>query len=125
MKRDMELIRELLLAIEAQNSERPFYSALTLGIKASDEDIIYNLQLMIDADFLEAQLIKTAAGVKDIFIQRMTWNGSEFLDSTRNESIWNAAKETIIKKGLSLESVGFGALTQVVASAAKQMLDLN
>jgi hypothetical protein len=123
MKCDIELIRELLLAIESQNSERPLYSGLSLGLNASHEDIIYNLQLMMDANFIDAQPLKTQRGVKDILIKRMTWEGHKFLNKARDESIWSTAKETIMKKGLSLESVGFGALTQVLASVAKKSLN--
>jgi Hypothetical protein (DUF2513) len=118
----MELIRELLLAIEAQNSERPVYSALSLGVDASSEDIIYNLQLLMDANFLEAKPLKTGAGVKDIHIERMTWDGAEFLSNARNESIWKETMTLVQEKG---GSVAVGILTQLLSSVAKQHFGLH
>jgi hypothetical protein len=125
MKRDMELIRELLLAIEAIDSPDVFQATSKLQVNSTREDMIYNLKLMVDAGFLLADPLDTLVGTSDILIRRMTYEGHEFLDSARSESIWSAAKETITKKGLSLESVGFGVLTQVLASAAKQILASN
>lgn len=121
MKRDMELIRELLLAIEANESNTAF-AACDLKLKTDRErqEVYYNLQLMTDANLLEAKMAKSMEGIEDVVIERMTWEGHEFLDNARNESIWKAAKETITKKGLSIENVGFGVLTQLLASAAKQ-----
>jgi Hypothetical protein (DUF2513) len=126
MKRDMELIRELLLAIEAVKKDTSF-SATDLNLESdwAAEDVYYNLQLMVDAGFIDAQPVKSFQGTHNVLIKRMTYEGHEFLDTARSESIWSAAKETITKKGLSLESVGFGVLTQVLASAAKQILALN
>jgi hypothetical protein len=126
MKRDMELIRELLLAIEAKKD--PFYQSTELEINSerSLEEVNYNLQLLTDANLVKADIESTFdSPIPDVFIRRMTWEGHEFLDKARDESIWSTAKETIMKKGLSLESVGFGALTQVLASAVKQILSLS
>jgi phosphoribosyl 1,2-cyclic phosphodiesterase len=126
MKRDMELIRELLIAIEAKDSNT-FFAAEELELKTDREkrEVYYNLQLMMDANLLEASIVKSMQGIEDVVIKRMTWEGHEFLDNARNESIWKAAKETIAKKGLSIENVGFGVLTQLLASVAKQYFDLH
>jgi Hypothetical protein (DUF2513) len=125
MKRDMELIRELLMAIEDQQKPVMQVSDLKLRDEWDVTVICHNLQLLVDADFIMATPVKTMAGVRNFTIQRMTWNGHDFLDNARSESIWSTAKETITKKGLSLETVGFGVLTQVLASVAKQILALN
>lgn len=126
MKRDMELIRELLLAIEVM--EKPFYQSQELEISSerSRAEINYNLQLLTDAGFIDAKTEGSfSSPIPEVCIKRMTWEGHEFLDKARSESIWSTAKETITKKGLSLETVGFGILTQVLASVAKQVLALN
>jgi hypothetical protein len=126
MKRDMELIRELLLAIEAKDSNT-FFAASELELKTEREkqEVYYNLQLMTDANLLEANMAKSMQGIEDVVIKRMTWEGHEFLDNARNESIWKAAKETITQKGSSIENVGFGVLTQLLVSVAKQYFDLH
>jgi Hypothetical protein (DUF2513) len=126
MKRDMELIRELFMAIEAdvKNTTLPA-SQLNLKSDWAEDDVYYHLVLMTDAGFVESEPVKSLQRIHNVLIKRMTWEGHEFLDKARSESIWSTAKETITKKGLSLETVGFGVLTQVLASVTKQILALN
>ncbi|KPN94951.1 hypothetical protein AO843_22100 [Lysinibacillus sp. ZYM-1] len=40
-----------------------------------------------------------------ILIASMTWDGHEFLDSVKNNGIWNKTKEGMLNKGLELLSV--------------------
>ena len=126
MKRDMELIRELLLAIEDEETNVTVpASTLRLKNNRDEQEIFYSLQLMTDAGFLEAEMVKSMQGIHDVLIRRMTWEGHEFLDNARNESIWKAAKEIVTQKGVSIENVGFGVLTQILASVAKQYFGLK
>jgi Hypothetical protein (DUF2513) len=126
MKRDMELIRELLLAIETDVKNTTFpASQLNLASSWADDDVYYHLELMKDAEFVEAEAVRSFQGIDDVMIERMTWAGHEFLDSARDESIWKGAKTILQSKGIALEGVGFGMLTQVLSSVAKQILDLK
>jgi Hypothetical protein (DUF2513) len=122
MKRDMELIRELLMAIESEDSPDILQASLKLKVNSALEDTIYNLKLMIDAGLLVAEPIESQAGTSDIFIERLTWEGHEFLDSARNESIWKETMGLVQKKG---GSVTIGILTQLLTSVAKQHFGLN
>ncbi len=57
---------------------------------------------LIKATFLESD----QAGVEAVIVHRLTWDGHEFLDAARNDTIWQEAKELFLKKalGLSVES---------------------
>jgi len=95
MKRDMELIR--LLLIKGESDENP----LELSSYAV-EDQLYNLQLMEDANLIVARFDRGNCNeVTGASIERLTWAGHDFLDSTRDSKIWKAAKEHIIKPGVS------------------------
>ncbi len=95
MKRDMELIR--LLMIEQETGEAPPELA-----SYSDEDQIYNLQLMNDAKLIVADFLVNVEGkATGALVQRLTWAGHDFLDATRDSKIWEKAKEHIIKPGVS------------------------
>jgi hypothetical protein len=123
MKRDMELIRELLLAIEAVKKDTSFpASDLNLESDWATEDVYYNLQLMADAGFIDAQPVKSFQGIHNVLIKRMTYEGHEFLDNARNESIWKEAMGLVQQKG---GSVAIGILTQLLTSVAKQHFGLN
>jgi Hypothetical protein (DUF2513) len=100
MKRDMDLIRQILL----QTEEAPYYNAPPVEIKAdgfSEEEISYHAMLLMQANYIEAS--------RTIFRDRvmykpttLTWAGHEFLDAARNENIWNKAKTLITEKGGSM-----------------------
>jgi len=95
MKRDMELIR--LLLIEQETGDKPD------GLSSyPDADQIYNLQLMQDAKLVVADFISDEEGTPvTALVHRLTWAGHDFLDATRDSKIWKKAKEHVIKPGMS------------------------
>jgi hypothetical protein len=126
MKRDMELIRDLLLSIESRDDDDYDYYSCTLKLTTaqSPEKVKGHLLLLIDAKLIDAKPM-TNGGLDEVYIKRMLWAGHEFLDSTKDESIWKDVKDIVAKKGLSMESISFGVLTQLLASVVKQHLNLN
>jgi len=95
MKRDMELIR--LLLIEQETGAKPD------GLASYPEgEQIYNLQLMEDAKLVVADFILDGEGAaRAAVIHRLTWAGHDFLDATRDSTIWKKAKEHVLKPGAS------------------------
>ena len=126
MKRDMELIRELMLAIESKNNifsftNLDFEDISTLGY--TDSEIDYHLILLIEASLVNGKF-QPQAGYdrRMIDIEKLSWDGHEFLDNARNESVWKETMKTVKEKG---GSVAVGILTQLLASAAKQQFGLS
>lgn len=95
MKRNMELIRLLLLEQEE--------GALPEGLSSyPDDEQIYNLQLMHDAGLIVGDFQRDSSGTaRGASIERLTWAGHDFLDATRDSKIWKKAKEHVIKPGVS------------------------
>ncbi|MFG0771308.1 DUF2513 domain-containing protein [Vibrio plantisponsor] len=92
MKRDMALIRRLLISIE-KHPDR------ISGFKFEDykpEDINYHVALLIDAGLLEGDYVRShstsSMAPTRFVITSMTWSGHEFLDNLRQEDIWNVIK---------------------------------
>jgi hypothetical protein len=109
MKRDLELARQLLLDIEANGADCSV-SALRIGTAhepsihhATDERIRYHLRLLIDAGLLK-EVDRTAAGVPCV---RLTHEGHELLELTRNETLWREAQQLCLDRtgGLSLSAI--------------------
>ena len=95
MKRDMELIRLLLLQQEIGEAppELATYSV---------EEKLYNLQLMDDASLIVVIFTKNNQGeVVNAIIHRLTWAGHDFLDATKDSKIWKKAMEHIVKPTVS------------------------
>jgi Hypothetical protein (DUF2513) len=120
MKRDMELIRELMLAIESRDGSNDSYLEID-GYDRSQID--YHLGLLLEANLIIPENTRNFGSRSPIpMIKRLSWEGHEFLDNARNESVWKAAMKTIGDKG---GSTAFGVLTQLLASAARHQLGLS
>jgi len=107
MKRDMDIIRLLLLQLES--GEKP--KALE---KYSLDEINYNSLLIIEAKLAEggifspeslrelgATVRKNLRGQRVVLLFRMTWAGHDFLDAARDETLWKKAKTTVMKPAAS------------------------
>lgn len=95
MKRDMELIRRMLLTME-ESEETLVRSIAFEGVKRAT--VQYHFQLLADAGFLEAQEMY----LKDRSLHmgyRLTWAGHEFLGSVRDPEIWAKTKQGAEKVG--------------------------
>jgi Hypothetical protein (DUF2513) len=117
MKRDLDLIRDILLDVENWNIPQP----LTLGSLEYEgktkQEIGYQLELLEDAGYIDARIIKGPEGITydDAFIVRMTMAGHDYLDSVRSQEVWNKTKTT-------LEKVGGGAALDLVKDIASKFL---
>ncbi|RYH00340.1 MAG: DUF2513 domain-containing protein [Alphaproteobacteria bacterium] len=108
MKRDMDLIRSLVLEIENGKNWYETTSdetATALGTEGSGlsqaqaERLEYHLKLLEDAGF--AEFTKTGEGWLP---ERLSWKGHDFADSVRDEEIWRRTKEGIIAaKGFTVD----------------------
>jgi hypothetical protein len=99
MKRDMDLIREILLEVEKRQGLTGW---LDLQIPSRDtEEVAYHVKLLDQAGYLQA----TDLSSHDGFYwapKSLTWEGHEFLDAARNETVWAKAKSFIRENGGSV-----------------------
>lgn len=119
MKRDMELVRRILLALEAHASG----SAPTpFTIKGYDQDVIgHHVYLMAQGDLLTAAEV-TAFGDAPIAIPgTITWKGHEFLDATRSETVWRQVRTVLKDKGVSLP---FALVQELAIQVLKKLAGL-
>ncbi len=101
MKRDMDLIRKILLAIEAH--PEPYSWDVLLDIPGySEKEICYQVKLLEEAGLIEARIMKAMGGVFKCAVNSLTWAGHEFLEAARDNSRWNKAKKIILEKTGSL-----------------------
>jgi len=98
MKRDMELIRQILQSTEAlefQDGE-PYER-----YRSRTHSEAYQIALMKDAGLVDGD-VDTVCGIPEsATIIRLTWAGHDFLDSSRDSKIWKMAVEQVIKPGAS------------------------
>lgn len=121
MKRDMDLVRDILLAVEKETSGFALEPPKVNGY--SKEQIVYHVYIMAQGGLLEAQPTQNQAAVipMDFSFINLTWVGHEFIDTARDEGVWKKAK-TIA--GEKLGTISVGAMTQLLSSLVKSQLGL-
>jgi hypothetical protein len=100
MKRDVDLIRQLLLDIERQGPECPPDVLRNGAAPEVEERIRHHVRLLVDAG-LAKETNRTSAGQPCV---RLTNAGHEFLDLCRDDDRWREAKWIVLEHtgGLSL-----------------------
>ncbi|GAB60751.1 DUF2513 domain-containing protein [Rheinheimera nanhaiensis] len=116
MKRDMELIRKLLFAMEDNPCQ--------LAIDGYDKEVVkYHALLLIEGGLLDGKvsntLENTSAVPSNIHVNRLTWDGHEFLDNIRRDEIWNTIKSEF--KGASISTI-FSIGKELAEGFAKKKL---
>ncbi len=110
MKRDIDLLRRILLDLESGSS----------SMRGSDDGedphtLHYHIQLLHDAGLIVADEI-----VPDQWWpERITWAGHEFLDLARNDISWDRAKSNVESK---VGSAPFGIVQELLARDMRNAL---
>lgn len=101
MKRDMDLIRRIALEVADLkfghvliNMEDEGVDAATFGIHAI---------WMQEAGLIKAAIAEYTASDEPprVKISRLTWAGCEFVDAIRDDTLWQKAKVSVLKPGMS------------------------
>ncbi|QHJ83042.1 MAG: hypothetical protein [Caudoviricetes sp.] len=114
MKRDWELIRKIMLAIEASPCDMQVSS---FSIKDYDPEIVgYHIKLLSDALLVEAINSSSDETMYEYYAQDLTLAGHEFLDNIRSDTNWNKIKTLIKSKGgeLTFETIKAAASYMIV-----------
>lgn len=117
MKRDMELVRSILLALE----EAPFDGGPLGRLEHKDhtsEEVSYHLMLLHEAGLIHAFDFSPDEDT-DWVPGWLTWAGHEFLDAARDNTRWKKALALVKNKG---GGAVFEVLKQVLVSQVKEQV---
>src|SRR6266571_4695776 len=121
VNRDMDLIRDILLKVEADprmNGSR-FVVFDTSDFEGhSQDEIAYHIDLLFEEDFVKGAATLDAPAPA---ISRLTWKGHEFTSDTRDAGIWASVKERI--KGVP--DVGLAIVWELAKAELKKRLHLD
>ena len=105
MKRDLDLIREIMLVLEDKMEYgKNFKSTQLIGIMQdkifSAEKLAYHVGLLVENDFIKAKEYKYQSGEPtDYLINTITSQGQDFIDTIRQDTTWNKIKEKVSNIG--------------------------
>lgn len=120
MKRDINLIREILLWATDQDSagfdKNPSIDGYT------ENQIGYHVYLMYQAGLVEAADTTTAdSDGPEAILLNLTWAGHDFIDAAKDSTVWNKAKSQILSSGVSFT---FDILKDTLAMLARGSLGM-
>ncbi len=121
MKRDMDLLRKILLTVERHEDDDSINNIQIDG--CSYDKIAYHVYLLKEAGLIDAVISYGMGSIKvaNYSIFKLTWKGHEFLDAARNDTIWAKAKEKISTMG---GDIPFELVPPLLIEIAKKQMGL-
>ena len=116
----MDLVRKIVFLIE----DHPHGFAPDVQIDGhTEEEIGYHVHLMVQAGLIDGCDCSTSEFASpQAMATGLTWQGHEFAELARNETIWGKAKKIVKEK---VGSTGISLLLEVLKDQAKQALGLH
>lgn len=119
MKRDLDLIRAILLAIQNHPHEHMDDGELRKGIFGegpepplwSSEQIVAHVRLLTEAGLVTAHIENFIGGDSAIFQLRLTSDGQDFIADAKHDQVWQEVKAKggdfsfAVLKGMLVEAV--------------------
>lgn len=109
MKRDLELLKEILLFFEQRESDKMIQTkhiidGSELAIPGYDGRLISDhIDIMYEAGLLEGFGERTEDGrLIKVHPTRLTWQGHEFIVAAQNQSAWAKLKEQLKSSGSAI-----------------------
>lgn len=101
MKRDIELVRKILLFFEDRDvisivSDKELVT-MTSSMAVSRRELEYHFRIMAQANLLTVETVKSSTSDRTIRVMpiELTWEGHEFLQLSRQEKIWRKVAKRV------------------------------
>ena len=120
MKRDLELIRKILIEIENKTSVSGWIVPELNGY--AQDQIHYHIYLLGQANLIEVQNISSKESVGAFAAKNLTWAGHEFLNATRNDTLWQKIKSSL---GRQISEVTFDVIKDIASHVIKRNMGLE
>jgi hypothetical protein len=100
VKRDLDLVRQLMLQIEALPAAPPVQYRMS---EIEDPVLLAHLELLIDAGLVNGKIARSHGTRGDVIsVSGLTWQGHEWIEMVRSQSVWNATKSAVLEQGGAL-----------------------
>jgi hypothetical protein len=98
MRRDMDLVRAILLAVE--DGDDNALRRKPLEIAGYDAAVVAgHAEIMQEAGLVDAHIVRPDGEPPPLArVFRLTWAGHDFLAATRNDTIWAKTKQVVREK---------------------------
>ena len=115
MKRDMDLVRKILIKMESNWGYEYFQEAKIRIEGYSDSAVHYHLRIMIEKGLITTSFPEGISTVNSTYVEYMpetiTWEGQEFLEAIREEGTWEKIKKEAVN--LSFDAIKAWILSNI------------
>ncbi len=123
MKRDMDLIRNILLEIEKQDINSTHIRPIVVD-GYTPMEIMQHVKLMEDHGLVRDCIYDRCYNT---YVRTITWEGYDFLEKIRDHTMWEKTKNVIVQKGLPLvfdtvKTVSTALVTAAAEGVAKSII---
>lgn len=103
MKRDWDLIRDVLLEVEEIPRAELYHNGYDVRQEDDELDLCKAEQAIIlwDAGFLKGMNASSMEG-RALMAPELTWEGHDLLDTLRSKPVWERVKAVANEKGIEL-----------------------
>jgi hypothetical protein len=116
--RDFELIRTILLIVEAAPANAVLQANSFIIDGYEEPAVLCHIALLLDAGMLFGKPISDLSGITGCLVKGLTWSGYEFLDAVKTESVWSKLKELLGKQAISIPGTVLAETGKALLSAA-------
>ena len=122
MRLDFDLIRKILSALEETEVDDPnaYLDSINKIEGYSENQVIYHVRQLISGGYIDGEVIDSiGCQGSGLFIRRLSWNGHQFVENSRNDTIWRKSKEFVLSKtgGITID-----LLSEALKHLAEQSL---
>ena len=119
MRLDPDLIKKILSVLEETDVDDPnaYLDSLNKIEGYSEDQVIYHVRQLISGGYIDGEVIDSIGRQgSGLFIRRLSWEGHQFVENSRNDSLWKRSKEIVLSK------VG-GVSIDVLAETLKRLVE--
>lgn len=124
MRLNQDCLRELLLEVESKlelNGSIAYKNIekMEINTKFSSDEIIYHLEKLNEAGFLKVKFFYyTKRNKYNLSIESITWEGHKFLDTIRDDVVWDNSKKIVSK----FSSVSITMISDIASNVISQII---
>lgn len=122
MRRDMNMVRDILLNVEAQEPGKNRVLQYNGEAREQAQPVLEEMARLIEAGFIKGKPVRSGDGKWAMMTTSgLTWSGADLLDSIRDNRVWEGTVEKMKEVG---GSVSIETMKAIAAAVALRLLGM-
>lgn len=100
MKRDWDLVQKLLADVEAVPAGQDYRFRAEDYPEHDEATVLEHLAMLVEeAGLLVGKPVRGSLGLLNVFVERLTWEGHDFLEATQVPGVWEKVRARVKESG--------------------------